>query len=122
MPLRTELPDLVRIVVGKRGRVRMRMELLIRFDYGHIVPWVRRVEGGVTAVAGPDMLWLRTRAPLRGEDFRTVSEFTISEGERLSFDLTWFQSHRAQRPGLDPEQSLIETERWWQEWCSRCSH
>jgi GH15 family glucan-1,4-alpha-glucosidase len=122
MPIRSNLPDMVRIVVGKRGKVRMRMELEIRFDYGNMVPWVRRVEDGMSAVAGPEMLWLRTRAPLHGEDFRTISDFTVSEGERIPFDLTWYPSHRPERSPLDPEQSLVETEHWWQEWCAHCRY
>jgi GH15 family glucan-1,4-alpha-glucosidase len=97
MPVRSGLPDLVRIVVGRRGRVEMRMELTIHFDYGSVVPWVRRVVGGLTAIGGPDSLLLRTRVPLKGENFHTVATFTVAEGERVPFDLTWFPSHEPSR-------------------------
>jgi GH15 family glucan-1,4-alpha-glucosidase len=80
MPLRTATPDVIRLVVGKRGQVRMRMELVIRFDYGRIVPWVRRTDRGLRAVAGPDTLYCRTDIELRGEDLRTVADFTIAGG------------------------------------------
>ena len=73
MPPRTTAPDLVRIVEGVRGRVPVRSELVIRFDYGAIVPWVRRTERGIRAIAGPDTLLLRTDVPLRGENHTTVA-------------------------------------------------
>jgi hypothetical protein len=93
MPVRSELPDLVRIVVGRRGRVRMNMELILRFDYGSVVPWVRGIPGGISAIAGPDALLLRTTVPLRSENFRTHAEFDVAQGEEIAFDLTWFPSH-----------------------------
>jgi GH15 family glucan-1,4-alpha-glucosidase len=120
MPVRTALPDLVRIVVGRSGRVPMRLELIVRFDYGSVVPWVRRVPGGLSAVAGPDSLLLRTPAALRGEDFKTVSEFVVAEGERIPFDLTWFPSHRQSHNDLDPERALRETAAWWHKWAASC--
>jgi GH15 family glucan-1,4-alpha-glucosidase len=79
MPPRSQEPDVVRMVVGRRGQVRMTMQLIIRFDYGLIVPWVRRTESGIRAVAGPDTLNLHTAVPLRGENLRTESEFTVAE-------------------------------------------
>ena len=100
----------------------MRMELVIRFDYGSIVPWVRRIERGISAIAGPDMLSLRTDVELQGEDFTTVAEFTVSEGQRVPFDLTWHPSHRHAPDALDAEQALDETEQWWREWSTRCTH
>ncbi len=121
MPIRSGLPDLVRIVVGRRGRVAMRMELVIRFDYGSVVPWVRRVPGGISAVAGPDGLLLRTQVPLRGEDFRTVADFDVAEGEEIGFDLTWFPSHQEARQELDPHEALRDTETWWTEWAAQCT-
>jgi len=121
MPIRSGLPDLVRIVVGRRGRVAMRMELVIRFDYGSVVPWVRRVPGGISAVAGPDGLLLRTPVPLRGEDFRTVADFDVAEGEEIGFDLTWFPSHQEARQELDPHEALRDTETWWTEWAAQCT-
>ena len=94
MPPRRTVSDLVRIVVGKRGTVAMRTELIIRFDYGSLVPWVTtREDGTLCAIAGPDMVVLRTPVPLRGEDRKTVGEFTVSAGETVPFVLTYGQSH-----------------------------
>src|SRR3954453_15013045 len=75
MPPRGEAPDVVRIVEGVSGSVRMRMPLRLRFDYGRVVPWVRREDGALAAVAGPDSCWLRTPVETRGEDLATVAEF-----------------------------------------------
>jgi GH15 family glucan-1,4-alpha-glucosidase len=116
MPIRTNAPDLARIVVGKSGSVQMKMELVIRFDYGQVVPWVRRADGGIEAIAGPDMLWLRSDVPTRGKGFRTVAEFTIKEGQRVGFDLTWYPSHLPEPGRIDVEKALVETESWWQGW------
>lgn len=121
MPIRSGLPDLVRIVAGRRGRVRMKMELIIRFDYGSVVPWVRRMPGGLSAVAGPDGLLLRTAVPIRSQDFKTVAEFEVAEGEEIAFDLTWFPSHEDVRQQLDPQEALRYTESWWTEWAARCT-
>ena len=93
MPPRGENPDIVRIVEGLRGEVSMQMELIIRFDYGHIVPWVRKRHGGLEAIAGPDGLILRTPIKTRGKDLTTVAEFTVKKGERTPFVLSWFASH-----------------------------
>lgn len=122
MPLRSGAADLVRIVEGKSGRVRMRMDLVIRFDYGSIVPWLRHIDRGVRAVAGPDTLYCRTGVELRGEDFHTVADFTVSAGERVAFDLTWCPTRKPEPEEKDPEQSLRETEEWWQEWAGRCTY
>ncbi len=122
MPLRGEAPDLVRLVEGRRGRVAVRMELTIRFDYGSIVPWVRRTGGGLTATAGPDKLRLLTPVELRGEDFRTRADFHVAAGQRLPFVLTWFRSHHPDPPVVDPEQALEETERWWRTWLDHCTY
>ncbi len=121
MPVRSGLPEVVRMVVGRRGRVAMRMELVIRFDYGSVVPWVRRVPVGITAIGGPDGLLLRAPVPVRGEDFRTVADFEVAEGAELGFDLTWFPSHEAPRQELEPRSSLEDTEAWWTEWSAGCN-
>lgn len=121
MPVRSGLPEVVRMVVGRRGRVPMRMELVIRFDYGSVVPWVRRVPAGITAIAGPDGLLLRAPVPLRGEAFRTLADFEVAEGDELGFDLTWFPSHEQAVQELDPRASLRDTEAWWTEWAARCT-
>jgi GH15 family glucan-1,4-alpha-glucosidase len=120
MPIRTDVPDLVRIVVGKRGTVRMRAEIVIRFDYGSIVPWVTRVKEGIQAIAGPDLLRIASPVKLHGENMKTVSEFEVREGERVPFVLTWSSSHRPFRHGIDPERALGETEAAWKKWANRC--
>ncbi|HEY3541453.1 MAG TPA: glycoside hydrolase family 15 protein [Gaiellaceae bacterium] len=117
MPPRGTAPDVVRIVEGVRGRVRMRSELVIRFDYGRIVPWVRRIDGDTrTAIAGPDALCFRSHAHTFGENMRTVSEFDVEEGERVPFVLTWFPSHQEPPEQIDPEVALDETTSYWREW------
>jgi GH15 family glucan-1,4-alpha-glucosidase len=122
MPPRGVAPDIVRIVEGLDGKVRMRSELRLRFDYGRIVPWVRRVNGSRLAVAGPDALRFSTPVEVRGEDFATVSEFTLEPGRRVPFVLTWFPSHQSPPDEVDPEQALDETEEFWLDWANRCTH
>ena len=119
MPPRGKAPDVVRIVEGVQGSVRMRSELVIRFDYGHVVPWVRRVDDSRIAVAGPDALCFRTPAPTRGERMRTISELTVEEGERVPFVLTWYPSHEESPARIDPELALAETESFWRDWNAR---
>ncbi len=122
MPPRGEDPDIVRIVEGLDGEVPMRSELVIRYDYGHIVPWVRRVDHARVATAGPDALCFRTPAPVRGESMRTVSNFTLKPGERMPFVLTWFPSHRPLPDEIDAEQALDDTESYWLNWATMCDH
>ena len=123
MPPRGTNPDVVRIVEGVRGRVPIRMELVIRFDYGSIVPWVRRTNGQARiAIGGPDALLLRTPARLRGEDLRTFSEFVIESRERVPFTLTWFPSHADMPAAIDPEQALRDTEEYWRGFCTRSTY
>jgi GH15 family glucan-1,4-alpha-glucosidase len=116
MPPRGQAPDIVRIVEGVEGSVRMRSELVIRFGYGDVVPWVRHVGDARHAVAGPDALSFRTPAPTRGENMQTISEVTVEEGERVPFVLTWYPSHEDPPARVDPEVALAETESFWREW------
>jgi GH15 family glucan-1,4-alpha-glucosidase len=116
MPPRGKAPDVVRIVEGVRGRVAMRSEFILRFDYGRIVPWVVSNNRALLAVAGPDALCLRTPVPTRGENMHTVSEFTVEEGERVPFVLTWYPSHEKQPHPVDAEVALEETKSFWREW------
>ncbi len=122
MPPRQQDPDVARVVEGVRGRVPMRMELIIRFDYGSIVPWVRQMEGALHAIAGPDSVWLRTPVPVHGENLTTVAEFTIAEGERVPFMLTWHASHQRAPRRIDPVQAVDDSEAWWGEWASRIAY
>jgi GH15 family glucan-1,4-alpha-glucosidase len=122
MILRDGMPELVRVVEGIRGQIRMSMELVIRFDYGSVVPWVLRTENGISAIAGPDMIRFRSDAPLQGENMKTKSEFTVAEGQKVSFDLTWYPSHQQEPPAVDIETAMQATEKWWLEWSERCTY
>ena len=121
MPPRGKASDVVRLVVGKRGRVVMRTELVLRFDYGALVPWVTRMDDGtLRAIAGPDMVVLRTTAPLRGEELKTIGDFVVSEGQMVSFVLTYSASHLPPPEPVDAQAALADTEAFWREWSSRC--
>jgi len=120
MPPRETNPDLVRIVEGVRGRVDMRMELVLRFDYGSIVPWVRTLEGTLVAIAGPDAVLLRTPVEQEGRDMRTYAEFSVGEGDRVPFVLRWFPSDQTPPEPIEPERALEETVAFWEEWAAVC--
>jgi GH15 family glucan-1,4-alpha-glucosidase len=122
MVTRSRAPELCRLVVGVSGEVQMNLELVIRFDYGSVVPWVRRTDHGISAIAGPDMLSLRTRVKLRDEDFKTCATFSVNKGQKVSFDLTWYPSHVNEPSPLDVEEALQKTNDWWREWSDRCSY
>jgi GH15 family glucan-1,4-alpha-glucosidase len=122
MPPRGEAPDIVRIVEGLMGEVPMRSELVIRYDFGHIVPWVQRIDDARIAIAGPDALWLRTPAPVRGEHLTTLSEFTVHSGERVPFVLTYAASHLGEPEEIDPEHALGDAEEYWLDWAQTCTH
>lgn len=122
MPPRDKDPDLIRMVVGTRGHVAMKMELIIRFDYGWIVPWVKHIDGGIRAVAGPDTLMLHTPVETRGEDLTTVAEFTVNAGDELPFVLSWHASHRRPPERVDAQAALAYTEQWWTDWSSHCTY
>ncbi|HEV2549764.1 MAG TPA: glycoside hydrolase family 15 protein [Stellaceae bacterium] len=114
--------DLVRLVYGERGTVRMRTELLFRFDYGRVVPWVRRRYHGLSAIAGPDGVQLRTPVHLRGEDFATRGDFTVKAGELIPFTMTWYPSHHRSVAYRDPEEMLASTLAGWRMWSARCTY
>jgi GH15 family glucan-1,4-alpha-glucosidase len=122
MPPRGQAPDIVRIVEGISGRVTMRSELIIRFDYGHIVPWVRRVDHARVAIAGPDALCLRTPVDIHGEELTTVSDFIVGPGDRVPFVLTWFPSHESLPAPVDADVALAETESYWLGWANADQH
>jgi GH15 family glucan-1,4-alpha-glucosidase len=113
--------DLVRVVTGIRGTVPMRMEAAFRFDYGHIVPWVRSRDYGLSAIAGPDAIKLATAVRLRGEDMKTVSEFTVAEGRTIPFMLTWYPSNESEPKGKHPLRMLEDTAAWWRNWSARAT-
>jgi len=122
MPLSSERWDVVRIVKGLRGHVPMRMELVIRFDYGSVVPWVRRVDDTLLAIAGPDSLELRTNVEIHGRDMKTMANFVVREGESRFFTLNYRPSHEPSLPPQDPDQAVAATEREWRQWSGRCIH
>jgi GH15 family glucan-1,4-alpha-glucosidase len=123
MPLREKHRHLVRLVRGDRGQMQMAMELILRFDYGDLVPWVTRIKGGaLRAVAGPNMVVLRTPAPLHGEDLRTVSEFTVKAGETVPFVLSYGPSNLSIPEKIDPQAALARTEKFWGEWIAGCTY
>jgi len=120
MSLRGRDSNLIRTVVGKTGFVEMDMELILRFGYGATLPWVTRGDdGALKAVAGPDMVILRTPAPIRGEGLSTVARFTISAGETMPFVLTYGPSHRPVPRAVDPEAALQATRSFWSRWAAR---
>ena len=122
MPPRLENPRIVRIVEGVRGRVPMRMQLVVRFDYGSIVPWVRRRGQVLSAIGGPDGLALETPIEMQGEDFTTVAQFSVAAGESVPFVLSWHPSQASPPDGLDAQSALTSTESWWQEWSGQAEH
>ena len=121
MPPRGVAPDIVRIVEGVRGSVDMRMELALRFDYGSIVPWVRNLDGVLVAVAGPDAVSLRTPVTLEGRDLKTYAEFTVNEGDRIPFVLTWYPSNRPLPDPVDADEALADTLDYWTDWAGTCT-
>ncbi len=115
-------PDLVRLVRGLRGRLAMCVEFVLRFDYGYLVPWVERLpEGGISAIAGPERVVLRTPVPLRGEDLKTVGEFEVGAGETVPFVLTYGASHQPPPRPIDAERALHNALSFWRQWSDRCA-
>ncbi len=123
MPVRESYSDLVRLVVGRRGRVAMDMELVLRFDYGASVPWVTKLEGesGLRAIAGPDMVVLRTPMALKGHGMKTTARFEVDAGQTVPFVMTHCPSHFGLPRPLDAGSALSETEAFWKSWSDRCA-
>ena len=119
MPPRQRTPDVVRVVEGLDGDVPMRMELVLRFDYGSIVPWVHRNEAGLHAVAGPDAVLLRSTVDTRGEGLATVAEFNARPGHRSAFVLSWYASHEDPPDAIDAVEAVTATTEWWEAWSAR---
>ncbi|MDQ0712442.1 GH15 family glucan-1,4-alpha-glucosidase [Streptomyces luteogriseus] len=124
MPQRDRAPDLVRVVEGLDGEVTLHSVLKLRFDYGSIIPWVRRADGHRVAVAGPDSTWLRSEPEVTswGEDYGTHAEFTVKKGEKVAFVLTWHPSHEQRPPLVDPYDALRHSVEDWRAWVSRCRY
>jgi len=112
--------SIVRLIIGERGRITMRTELVIRFGYGATVPWMTKLDDGTRrAIAGPDMVLLRTTAALRGEDFKTVGEFTVGAGETVPFTLTYMPSHLPIPAAENPLAQLGATKQYWLDWIAK---
>ena len=123
MPPREKHSDLVRLVIGRRGAVPMKMELILRFNYGKFVPWVTRPKADLLrTIAGPSMVVLRTPAPMRGEDLKTVADFTVRAGETVPFVLTHQDSHLGLPRALDGKAALKKTETFWRDWIRQCKY
>jgi len=123
MPLRDHRSNVVRTVVGLRGRVAMHTQIIFRFEYGLVVPWVSRLDdGSLRAIAGPDMIVVTSDVELRGRDLTTVGEFTVAEGERASFVMTWGPSHQPPPKTANPDAVLHTTEQFWKHWAGVCTY
>jgi len=123
MPPRGNASDVVRLVRGVAGKVKLQMQLVIRFGFGADIPWVRRTDNGaLLAISGQDMAVLRTQVETRGEDLTTVAGFEVSEGETIPFVLTYGPSHLPLPKPINPAQALQDTEAFWTDWCSRCTY
>jgi len=121
MSRRDGASDLIRIVCGISGAVAMRVELIVRFDYGSVTPWVtRQKDGRLNMIAGPDRLLLETPVELRGEDFRTIGEFEVQAGQEIDFVLSWGQSYRALPDSLAAKVALRKVECFWSTWAAAC--
>jgi GH15 family glucan-1,4-alpha-glucosidase len=124
MPPRGNASDVVRLVRGVSGKVKLKMELVLRFGFGTDIPWVKRSEdrSALLAICGHDMTVLRTPVETRGEDMTTIADFEVSAGETIPFVLTYGPSHLPVPKPINPSVALQETENFWTEWCSRCSY
>ncbi len=121
MPSGPQHSTIVRLLVGTRGKLEMNTELILRFGYGAIVPWVTRLEdGALRAIAGPDMVILRTPVHLQGKDMTTVADFIINKDDTIPFVMSYLPSHRPLPPPLDPTTVLHDTETFWRDWSAKC--
>ena len=123
MPIRDDYSNIVRLVVGETGEVLMHFELILRFGYGAIVPWVSRLdEATVSAVAGPDMVIVHSPIRLHGQGLTTIGDFSVAAGQRIPFLLTHCASHKPPPKPIDVEATLRRTERFWTGWTGKCSY
>jgi GH15 family glucan-1,4-alpha-glucosidase len=122
MPIRERHSDVVRIVEGVRGKLPMRMELALRFDYGRTVPWVTALKDGVRAIAGPNLVMFHASVPVHGENLKTVADFTVEAGERVWFTLTYGSSYERDPKPIDAHQAEKDTEKFWAKWTSKLKY
>jgi GH15 family glucan-1,4-alpha-glucosidase len=122
MPPRGEAPDIVRLVQGLEGRVAVEMELILRFDYGHVVPWVRRHGKTLLAVAGPAAVRLDAPVRTRGENRTTRASFEVAKGDEVPFVLTWYRSHEREPAPVDAAVAVADTDGWWRDWINGCAY
>jgi GH15 family glucan-1,4-alpha-glucosidase len=122
MPVRGRYPDIVRVVEGLDGSVDMHLQLVIRFDYGSVIPWVRNRDGRLTAIAGPEALQLRTPVTTVGHGLTTIADFTVRRGEKVPFVLTWYSSVDAPPEEIDAFDVVEDTVAWWEQWISACTY
>jgi GH15 family glucan-1,4-alpha-glucosidase len=122
MPIREKNSDVVRIVEGIRGSVNVCMKLALRFDYGRTVPWVTAIEDGIRAVAGPSVAVLHASVPVRGEELKTVADFTVNKGEKVWFTLTYGDSFKPDPEPIDAKQALEDTVEFWTKWVGQMSY
>jgi len=122
MPIREHHSDVVRIVEGLRGKLPLRMELALRFDYGRTVPWVTALNDGIRAVAGPNLVMLHSSVPVRGENLKTVADFTVQSGEREWFTLAYGTSYEPEPAPIDVARAENDTENFWLTWASRMTY
>ncbi|MFE4372148.1 glycoside hydrolase family 15 protein [Streptomyces sp. NPDC056835] len=124
MPQRDRAPEIMRIVEGVSGSVDMSATMRLRFDFGSVVPWMRRAGDHRVAVAGPDSVWLRSEPPVKtwGQHYSTRSSFTIGAGEKVAFVLTWHPSHKPRPRRVDPHRALARSLEDWKSWAERCRY
>ncbi|HET6859087.1 MAG TPA: glycoside hydrolase family 15 protein [Streptomyces sp.] len=122
MPPRDGAPQLIRIVEGVSGRVPMRSALRMRFSYGRVVPWVRKVDARTVAVAGPDSVWLDSDTETYGKNLTTYSDFTVAPGDRIAFTISWQPSHKEAPPLPEPDAALEATAEFWRDWVEHCTY
>ncbi len=121
MPIREQAPTVIRVVEGLSGHVDMRMDLTLRFGFGQTIPWVRRVDSLIHAIAGPDGIALWTPVETKGVGLSTVAEFTVGLGEKVPFTLSWFPSNDLPGHPVAPDYAIEDTVHYWREWVSACS-
>jgi GH15 family glucan-1,4-alpha-glucosidase len=123
MPMRDGTSNVVRTVIGRSGQVAMKTEIVLRFDYGSVVPWVSRLDDGtLRAIAGPDMVTIRSDVELHGRDFTTVGEFVVNEGDEVSIVMTWGPSHLEPPRAADAKKALKKTTKFWSDWSDHCKY